>query len=108
AGRSARSFNRQADASARWIGIAAGSSGEVGMGTDAREQDPRADRQAIVRTLDALFPHHPVVELRCPATWTRPALTRPASLGVILGFNLALGTTQRRRTAHEERPRNHW
>ena len=30
------------------------------------EQDSRADRAEIIRTLDALFPHHPVVELRCP------------------------------------------
>jgi hypothetical protein len=30
------------------------------------EQDSRADRVEILRTLDALFLHHPVVELRCP------------------------------------------
>ena len=36
------------------------------MGTQEMEQNPRADRAAIMRTLDALFPHHPVVELHCP------------------------------------------
>jgi hypothetical protein len=30
------------------------------------EQGSRADRAEILRTLDALFPYHPVVELRCP------------------------------------------
>jgi hypothetical protein len=36
------------------------------MGSAAMEQDQNADRAEIVRTLDGLFPHHPVVELRCP------------------------------------------
>jgi hypothetical protein len=36
------------------------------METEAMQPHHTADSAEIVRTLDALFPHHPVVELRCP------------------------------------------